>query len=88
MSFSRALVARAAAWIWEFDSSSSSFLDVASTTETSTAPVDSSASSTVNSSGNWVKPLPHSTPLSMACSTVSTVVRSDRFAVFRRRLTP
>ena len=59
-----------------------------STTETSTAPVFSLASSTVKSSGNCVKPLPHSTPDSIACETVSTLVRSDRFAVFRRLLTP
>lgn len=88
LSFSSALVASAEAWICELLSSSSSFLESVSTTDTSTVPVFSLASSTVKRSGNCVKPFPHSTPLSMACVTDSILVRSDRLAVLRRRLTP
>ena len=88
LGLSSAFTASAAAWICEPERLSiSSLLDV-STTVTSTRPVLSSASCTEKSSGNCVKPLPHSTPLRRADATFLTLTLSARRAVPVRRATP
>ena len=58
-----------------------------SVTVTSIRCVFSSASSTEKRSGNWVNPLPHSTPPLIADPTALTETSVARFAVLLRLIT-
>ena len=85
---SRALVEKAAACTCEPASASSTVSEVVSMTVTSTRPAFSSASWTLKSSGNCVKPLPHSTPPRSALATVRTFTLVERLAVLDLRTYP
>ena len=82
---SSALTESADACTCAVENASSSLDEALSVTVTSIRWVFSSASCTVNSDGNCVKPPPHSTPMVRALTTERMLASSARVVVVTRR---